>query len=504
MTIKKVEVANYYYEKCLQIQEKGGGYEKNWIFLIFSHSLLSRALSSLPTLFLLNSLSKLFDGNKGHVPTTAHGSSTDKGKGILGDTPQEFPPNEYLLLSPMVESGHMGLLSRGKKNHALFGRKSLGLALFLLPRQGGCISYLGKLKLGNKKKVEGYLLAKQVEGIVLNTPKKTISGGGSGGYSKPLFPNSKITMANNHSPASERPLTVPSGKRLLPKELLDELGQALFFSKLDLRSSYHQIGMWKGDIFKKAFRTHEGHYKFLVIPFCLTNAPSSFQALMNSIFKKLLRKSILVPFSNLLKKDTPWKLAEIEQVAFDLLKQAICIVSVFFLPNFNEEFYIDTDACGQGLRAVLHQKGKLMAFFNKGLGIRHQTLSIYDKEMLVVLLTVLRRKGRVVVGNDVSLRRELFEYFQSGGHSGAHSTRVKMSREGLRCMSSECPREWILWLHLEEWWYNTTHHSAIQTTPFEALYGQAPPLHLPYLVHSFQVASVDRSLQHKESMRKLL
>jgi hypothetical protein len=76
--------------------------------------------------------------------------------------------------------------------------------------------------------------------------------------------------------------------------LLDQLKGAIIFSKIDLRSSYHQVRIKEEYVNKTTFRTKYGNYKFMVVPFGLSNAPTIFMCWMNGVFKEYLEKFVIV------------------------------------------------------------------------------------------------------------------------------------------------------------------------------------------------------------------
>jgi hypothetical protein len=69
-------------------------------------------------------------------------------------------------------------------------------------------------------------------------------------------------------------------------------------------------------------------------------------------------------------------------------------------------------------------------------------------------------------------------------------------------MTGDNPNQWARWLSLAEWWYNTNFHSSTQLTPYEVLYGFAPPIHIPYFPRDSTVASVDDLLIRREEIIK--
>jgi hypothetical protein len=83
-------------------------------------------------------------------------------------------------------------------------------------------------------------------------------------------------------------------------DLFDQLNDMMVFSKIDLRSGYHQLRIKKYDIQKTTFKTRYGHYEFLVMPFGLTNTTVIFMDLMNRVFRLYLDKCVMVFIDDIL------------------------------------------------------------------------------------------------------------------------------------------------------------------------------------------------------------
>ncbi|GJY97858.1 putative reverse transcriptase domain-containing protein [Tanacetum coccineum] len=230
-------------------------------------------------------------------------------------------------------------------------------------------------------------------------------------------------------------------------DLFDQLQGSRYFSKIDLRSGYHQLRVHEDDIPKTAFRTRYGHFEFTVMPFGLTNAPAVFMDLMNRVCKPYLDKFVIVFIDDILiysktKEDHEVHLGLVlellrkeklyakfskcefwlqevhflghvvnqngihvdpskieaknqkyvwgveQEEAFQTLKNNLCDAPILTLPDGVEDFVVYCDASNQGLGCVLMQRGKVIAYASRQLKTHEKNYTTHDLELGAVVFAL--------------------------------------------------------------------------------------------------------------------
>ncbi|GKC05861.1 retrotransposon protein, putative, ty3-gypsy subclass [Tanacetum coccineum] len=171
-------------------------------------------------------------------------------------------------------------------------------------------------------------------------------------------------------------------------DLFDQLQRSQFFSKIDLRSGYHQLRVHEDDIPKTVFRTRYGHFKFTVIPFGLTNAPTVFMDLMNRACRPYLDKFVIMFIDDILiySKTQEEHVEHLRIVR--LLKDKLCNAPVLALPDGPEDFVVYCDASGIGLGCVLMQSGKVVGYASRHLKIYEKNYTTHDLELCAVVFAL--------------------------------------------------------------------------------------------------------------------
>ncbi|GJS03754.1 putative CCCH-type zinc finger family protein [Tanacetum coccineum] len=168
-------------------------------------------------------------------------------------------------------------------------------------------------------------------------------------------------------------------------DMLDQLHGASVFSKIDLRSGYHQIRMRPGDEWKTAFKTRDGLYEWFVVVYfdyilVFSKGQTEHLEHLAKIFEVLAQQQLYV---NL--KKCEFMTHSLVFLSSELIKAKLIEAPILALPNFENVFELDCDASGVGIGAVLSQDNRPIAFFSEKLSEARQKYTTYEKEFYAIV-----------------------------------------------------------------------------------------------------------------------
>ncbi|GKA53233.1 putative reverse transcriptase domain-containing protein [Tanacetum coccineum] len=232
-------------------------------------------------------------------------------------------------------------------------------------------------------------------------------------------------------------------------DLFDQLQGSSVYSKIDLRSGYHQLRVREEDIPKTAFRTRYGHYEFQVMPFGLTNAHAVIADLMNRVCKPYLDKFVIVFIDDILiYSKNKQEHEEHLKLILELLKKEELyakfsgIAPILALPEGSEDFIAYCDASKKGLGAVLMQREKKERNMRQRRWL--ELLSDYDYD-------IRYHPGKANVVTDALSRKEREPPFKKNEDVGGMLVKNAKNPEAIRTEKLEPRADGTLCLNGRSW-----------------------------------------------------
>ncbi|GJX68560.1 putative reverse transcriptase domain-containing protein [Tanacetum coccineum] len=195
-------------------------------------------------------------------------------------------------------------------------------------------------------------------------------------------------------------------------DLFDQLQGSSVYSKIDLRSGYHQLRVRKEDIPKTAFRTRYGHYEFQFLGHVIDSKgihvdPTKIESIKDwaspksateirqflglaGYYRRFIEgfSKIAKPMTKLTQKNVKFDWGEKEEAAFQLIKQKLCSVPILALPKGSENFIVYCDASHKGLGTMLLQNEKVIAYASRQLKIHEKNYTTHDLELGAVVFAL--------------------------------------------------------------------------------------------------------------------